>query len=76
MLYKSSKFLILLVEYFSITSGKSSFSIHSQLSVIIILSIHQFSISIIIFLAHASILFSINSFITETGLSTTSQAAI
>ncbi|MDP2396238.1 MAG: hypothetical protein Q8S84_08080 [bacterium] len=64
------------VEYFSITRGKSSLSIHSQLSVIIILSIHQFSISIFIYVAHASILFSTNSFTTDAGLSTTSQAAI
>jgi hypothetical protein len=42
----------------------------------IILSIHQFSISILMFFAPASIEFSINSFITDIGLSTTSQAAI
>jgi hypothetical protein len=76
ILYKSSRFLIFEVEYFSITRGKSSFSIHSQLSVIIILSIHQFSISIFILVAQASILFSKSSFITDIGLSTTSQAAI
>jgi hypothetical protein len=76
ILYKSFKFFILLVEYFSTTNSKSFFSIHSQSSLIIILSIHQFIISIITFSAQASILFSINSFITDTGLSTTSQAAI
>jgi spore maturation protein CgeB len=76
ILYKSSKPLILLVEYFSTTSSKSSLFIHSQLSLTKILSIHPFSISIVILELQASILFSINSFITETGLSTTSQAAI
>jgi hypothetical protein len=76
ILYKSLRFLILLVEYFSITRGRSSFSIHSQLSVIMILSIQPFSISIIILSALASILFSTNSLTTDIGLSTTSQAAI
>jgi hypothetical protein len=75
-LYKSSILFIFEVEYFSITNGKSCFSIHSQSSLITILSIHPFSISIFIFVAFASIEFSINSLITDIGLSTTSQAAI
>gem|GEM_PF-6421949 len=56
--------------------SKSSFIIPLQLSLTIILSIHQFSISIFILLAPESIEFSNNSFTTETGLSTTSQAEI
>jgi hypothetical protein len=76
ILYKSFRFLIFDVEYFSITKGKSSLSIHSPLSDIIILLIHHSSISIFILSALASIEFSISSFITDTGLSTTSQAAI
>ncbi|MBT3853854.1 hypothetical protein HOF65_08110, partial [bacterium] len=45
-MYKSSILFIFEVEYFSITNGKSCFSIHSQSSLITILSIHPFSISI------------------------------
>jgi len=75
-LYRSDKSFILLVEYFSTTKGKSSFSIPIQSSVITILSIHHPSISILTFSAPASIEFSSNSLITDTGLSTTSQAAI
>jgi len=75
-LYKSSKFFILEVECFSHIIFKSCFSIHSQSSLITIWLIHQFSISTFIFFAFASIEFSTNSFITEAGLSTTSQAAI
>jgi hypothetical protein len=76
ILYKSSIFFIFEVEYFSAIFSKSSFSIQVQLSVIIIFSIHQFIISIFMFVAFASIEFSINSFTTEKGFSTTSQAAI
>jgi hypothetical protein len=75
-LYKSSRFLIFDVEYFSATKGRSSFSIPEPLSVIIISAIHHSEISTVTSLAHASIEFSISSLITETGLSTTSQAAI
>ena len=74
--YKSSKFLILEVEYFFVAKSKSSFAIPLQLSVIIISEIHHSVISIVIVSAQASIEFSTNSFITETGLSTTSPAAI
>jgi hypothetical protein len=76
ILYKSSSVLIFEVVYFSRTIFKSSLSIHSQLSVMIISSIHQLIISILIWLEPASIEFSTNSFTTESGLSTTSQAAI
>ncbi|MBT3727023.1 hypothetical protein HOG21_05035 [bacterium] len=76
ILYKSSIFLILEVEYFSITKGRSSFSIQSPSSVIVILSIQPQDISIFILFAFASIEFSMSSFIIDTGLSTTSHAAI
>jgi len=75
-LYKSSRFFIFEVVYFSITKPKSSFSIPSQLSVTIISSIPPFLISTFTLVAQASIEFSTNSFTTEKGLSTTSQAAI
>jgi hypothetical protein len=64
------------VEYFSAITFKSSFSIPVQSSVTIISSIQPFVISTFIFSAFASIEFSTNSFTTEKGLSTTSQAAI
>jgi len=76
ILYKSSSVLIFEVVYFSRTIFKSSLSIHSQLSVIIISSIPQFSTSTFTIVAQASIEFSTNSFTTDKGLSTTSQAAI
>jgi hypothetical protein len=75
-LYKSSKFFILEVECFSQSKFKSSFSIQNPLSLIIISFIHHSKISTFIFVEVASIEFSINSFTIETGLSTTSQAAI
>jgi len=75
-LYKSSIFFIFEVECFSQIIYKSSFSIHSQSSLIIILVVHPFLISIFILFAFASIEFSSSSFIIETGLSITSHAAI
>jgi hypothetical protein len=75
-LYKSSKLLIFEVVYLSIEMNKSSFSIHSQSSKTSIYDFHQSFISIFIFLLQASIEFSTNSFTTDKGLSTTSQAAI
>ena len=75
-LYKSSKFFIFEVEYFSAITSKSLFSIPVQLSVIIISSIHPLTISTFMLFAFASIEFSTNSFTTEKGFSTTSQAAI
>jgi hypothetical protein len=75
-LYKSSRVFILEVECFSQSKFKSCFSIQNPLSLTIIFFIHHSKISIFIFVEAASIEFSINSFTTETGLSTTSQAAI
>jgi hypothetical protein len=62
--------------YFSKIIFKSSYSIHSQSSLTIISSIHHCFNSTFIEDAPASIEFSTSSFTTETGLSTTSQAAI
>jgi hypothetical protein len=45
ILCRSSTVFIFEVEYFSSTKGKSSTSIHSQLSIITISSIHPFFIS-------------------------------
>jgi hypothetical protein len=75
-LYKSDKDLIFEVVYFSRQISKSSLDIHTQSSDTIIDFFHHFNISIFIFLAQASIEFSTNSFTTEAGLSTTSQAEI
>jgi hypothetical protein len=76
ILYKSSIDFILEVVYFSNTIFKSSYSIHSQLSLTIISFIHPSFNSTFIEFAWASIEFSTSSFTTEIGLSTTSQAAI
>jgi hypothetical protein len=76
ILYKSSRFFIFEVECFSQSKFKSCFSIQNPSSVMIIFLIHHSKISTFIFVAPASIEFSTNSFTTEIGLSTTSQAAI
>jgi hypothetical protein len=75
-LCKSSRFFIFEVVCFSVSIIKSSFSIPTQLSLIIISSIQPEVISTFILVLQASILFSTSSLTTETGLSTTSQADI
>ena len=73
---KSSLFLTLLVANLSNTSGESSEFIPDPLSEILILSNPPDTVSMFILVAPESIEFSINSFITDTGLSITSPAAI
>jgi hypothetical protein len=75
-LYKSFRFFIFEVEYFSSANSISSLFIQSQSSVITICFIQPSFISIFMLEAFASILFSINSFTIDSGLSITSQAAI
>ena len=73
---KSSAQVILLVEWRKNASFISSFGIPIPLSVIRINPIPPSLISTVIAVAFASIAFSINSFTTEAGRSTTSPAAI
>jgi len=73
---KSSIFLILLVACLSNDSGISFADIPFPLSTILTNVFPPFFISIIIFVAPASIEFSTNSFTTFAGLSITSPAAI
>ena len=74
--YKSSIFFILLVACLKNDLSTSLDKIPSPLSVILICFLPPSTISITICVELASIEFSINSLVTEEGLSTTSPAAI